>query len=78
MGTFPIFEAEGLLAVTQKILEKRMAKKCNRVVVYGLFQWSKGLVEDATWEELSDIHIIFLSFNWTLEVKGLLKEGQLL
>ncbi|GKC12807.1 hypothetical protein Tco_1009589, partial [Tanacetum coccineum] len=37
------------------VLDRKLAKQGNRVVVYGLIQWSNGTVEDFTWELLTDI-----------------------
>ncbi|GJT56777.1 reverse transcriptase [Tanacetum coccineum] len=56
MGQFPQCDAEGLIGATPfKLLERRIAKQGNRVVVFGLIQWSNVNEEDATWESLSDI-----------------------
>ncbi|GKD33820.1 putative mitochondrial protein, partial [Tanacetum coccineum] len=56
MGSFPVCDSEGLLAATPlKLLDKRMVKRNNRMVVFGLIQWSNGSEEDATWEKLEDL-----------------------
>nr|GEZ17785.1 hypothetical protein [Tanacetum cinerariifolium] len=40
---------------TDRKRKKKMVKQGNRVVVYGLIQWSNGSEEDATWELLTGI-----------------------
>ncbi|GJR92358.1 putative mitochondrial protein [Tanacetum coccineum] len=56
MGSFPVCDSEGLLAATPlKLLDRRMVKQNNRMVVFGLIQWSNGSAEDATWEKLEDL-----------------------
>ncbi|GKC03247.1 hypothetical protein Tco_0994857 [Tanacetum coccineum] len=54
---------EDLLATTPlKLLELKMVKHNNRLVVFGLIQWSNGNEEDATWEKLEDIVVRFPEF----------------
>nr|GFB44969.1 hypothetical protein [Tanacetum cinerariifolium] len=49
MGSFPACDSEGLSTVTPfKLLDKRMVKQNNRMVVFGLIQWSNRCEEDAT------------------------------
>ncbi|GKE35266.1 reverse transcriptase, partial [Tanacetum coccineum] len=49
MGSFPLCDKEGLLAATPlKLLDRRMVKQNNRMVVFGLVQWSNGSEEDTT------------------------------
>nr|GEW38818.1 putative mitochondrial protein [Tanacetum cinerariifolium] len=56
MGEFPQCDEEGLLtAKPLKLLEMKLVKQNNRMVVYGLIQWSNGAKEDAPWEKLEDI-----------------------
>ena len=56
MGRFPQCDADGLLAATPfKLLERKMVKKGNRLMVLGLIQWSNGTTDDATWEDLAAI-----------------------
>ena len=56
MGRFPQCDAEELLAATPlKLLERKLVKQNNRLVVFGLIQWTNGTVDDATWENLADI-----------------------
>nr|GEU88020.1 retrotransposon protein, putative, unclassified [Tanacetum cinerariifolium] len=63
MGHFPQCDAEGMIAATLfKLPERRIAKQGNKVLVFGLIQWSNGNKEDATLEVLSDIVKIFLEF----------------
>nr|GEX80475.1 gypsy/Ty3 retroelement polyprotein [Tanacetum cinerariifolium] len=48
MGTFPLCDAQGLIAVTpHKLLDRKLTKQGNRAVVYGLIQWSNSSEEDA-------------------------------
>lgn len=42
------------------ILNKKLKKKDNKVVVVGLIQWSNSFLEDATWEGLEKIQLQFL------------------
>nr|GEV67106.1 reverse transcriptase [Tanacetum cinerariifolium] len=44
------------------LLDKKMLKKNNAVVVYGLVQWANGSKEDATWELLEDLYAKFSMF----------------
>ncbi|GKA81494.1 reverse transcriptase [Tanacetum coccineum] len=56
MGNFPLCDAQGLIAATpHKHLDRKLAKQGNRVVVYGLIQWSNSCEEDANWELLTDL-----------------------
>ncbi|GJS18672.1 retrotransposable element Tf2 [Tanacetum coccineum] len=64
MGSFPVCDSEGLLAATPlKLLDRRMVKQNNRMVVFGLIQWSNGSAEDATWEKLEDLLARFPEFS---------------
>ncbi|GKE99106.1 hypothetical protein Tco_0022457 [Tanacetum coccineum] len=64
MGSLALCDSEGSLAVVPyKILERKLAKQGNRVVIYGLIQWSNGTVEDLTWELLTDIEKRFPKFD---------------
>ncbi|GJU35023.1 hypothetical protein Tco_1183377 [Tanacetum coccineum] len=48
MGEFPQCDEEGLIAASPlKLLERRLVKQNNKMVVYGLIQWSNGVEEDA-------------------------------
>ena len=63
MGRFPQCDADGLLAATPfKLLERKMVKKGNRLMVLGLIQWSNGTNDDATWEDLAAIVQRFPNF----------------
>ncbi|GKE13553.1 hypothetical protein Tco_1417104, partial [Tanacetum coccineum] len=54
---------EGLLCASPfKQLERKTVKQNNRMVIYGLIQWSNGEPEDATWEKLEDIISRFPEF----------------
>ncbi|GKC80238.1 hypothetical protein Tco_1131012 [Tanacetum coccineum] len=56
-------DEEGLLAANPlKLLERKLVKQNNRMVVYGLIQWSNGAEEDATWEKLEEIVSRFPDF----------------
>ncbi|GJR51161.1 putative mitochondrial protein [Tanacetum coccineum] len=67
MGSFPLCDDEGLLAATPlMLLERKMVKQNNRMVVFGLIQWSNGSEEDATWEKLEDILARFPEFTLDL------------
>ncbi|GJX90688.1 putative mitochondrial protein [Tanacetum coccineum] len=64
MGSFPLCDHEGLLAATPfKLLDRRMVKQNNRLVVFGLIQWSNRSEEDATWERLDDLLTRFPEFT---------------
>nr|GEV70548.1 hypothetical protein [Tanacetum cinerariifolium] len=48
---------EGLIKVElMKPLDRKIVKKNNAMVVYGLVQWSNGDPQDATWELLEDLY----------------------
>ncbi|GKC68332.1 probable LRR receptor-like serine/threonine-protein kinase isoform X2 [Tanacetum coccineum] len=55
-GSFLSLDDEGLLADTPlKLLERKIVKQNNKMVIYALIQWSNGEIEYATWEKLEDI-----------------------
>ncbi|GJW41347.1 reverse transcriptase domain-containing protein [Tanacetum coccineum] len=57
-------DKEGSLLVQPvKLLDKRMAKKGNIAMVYGLVQWANGTVDDASWEELEKLVKDFPDFG---------------
>nr|GEU44744.1 retrovirus-related Pol polyprotein from transposon 17.6 [Tanacetum cinerariifolium] len=63
-GSLPAFDTQGVMRVEPlAILERRMTKKGNVVVVYVLVQWTNGTNEDATWEPIEEIQIFFPSFT---------------
>ncbi|GKC72485.1 putative mitochondrial protein [Tanacetum coccineum] len=63
MGKFPQCDEEGLLATSPlKLLERKLVKQNNGMVIYGLIQWSNGDAEDATWEKLEEIISRFQDF----------------
>ena len=56
MGVLPQCGPNGLLAAEPiAILDRKLAKVNNRVVVYALVKWSNHTDEDATWENLTDL-----------------------
>ncbi|GJT91570.1 retrotransposon-related protein [Tanacetum coccineum] len=63
----PQCDKEGtLLKQPLKLLDRRIAGKGNRVVVYvvyGLVQWSNGTTEDASWEDLERLVKDFPAFD---------------
>jgi hypothetical protein len=62
-GSLPVCGVDDTLLVEPvAILERKLAKKGNAAVVYGLVQWSNGSREDATWESLEEIQKNFPSF----------------
>ncbi|GKE91418.1 reverse transcriptase [Tanacetum coccineum] len=76
MGSFPLCDSEDLLAATPlKLLDKRMVKQNNKMVVFGLIQWSNGSEEDATWEKLEDLLARFLEFTLDPSGQGCFQEG---
>nr|GEV67049.1 hypothetical protein [Tanacetum cinerariifolium] len=56
----PSCNKEGLLEVA--LLDRKMVKKKNARVVYGLVQWANGTKEDATWEILEELYEKFPTF----------------
>ena len=55
MGAFPQCDEDGFIAASPwKLLDRKMVKQNNRMVVFGLIQWSNGTKEDAAWEKLED------------------------
>ncbi|GJR47391.1 retrotransposon-related protein [Tanacetum coccineum] len=59
----PSCDQNGLLVVEPiALLDMKMVKKMNAVVVYGLIQWANRTVEDATWEPLAEIYEKFPTF----------------
>ncbi|XP_071714184.1 uncharacterized protein [Rutidosis leptorrhynchoides] len=60
MGTLPRLDETGVITnLPLKILDRRMVKRNNIPVIYGLIQWVNGTIEDAMWEPLEDIMIPF-------------------
>jgi len=54
----------GLLAVVAiAVLDRKLGKQGNKVVVYVLIQWSTGSKEDAIWELYLDIEQKFPTFD---------------
>ncbi|GJR40070.1 uncharacterized mitochondrial protein-like protein [Tanacetum coccineum] len=59
----PQYDPHGsLICVPVKVLERKMVKVNNKLVVYMLIQWSNGLIDDATWELATDLEKNFLEF----------------
>nr|GEU62987.1 putative mitochondrial protein [Tanacetum cinerariifolium] len=44
-----------LLVQPMKLLARKMVRKHNKVVVYGLVQWANGTADDASWEDLEKL-----------------------
>ncbi|GJW59898.1 retrotransposable element Tf2 [Tanacetum coccineum] len=64
MGTFPVCNDNGLLAVEpQAVLDMRMQKKNNKVAVYLLIRWVNGTKDDATWEPAKEFIKRFPDFS---------------
>ncbi|GJU65015.1 transposon ty3-G gag-pol polyprotein [Tanacetum coccineum] len=60
----PQCDTKGSLLVQPiKLLDRKMVKKHNKVVVYGLVQWANGTVEDASWENLGKLVAKFPEFD---------------
>ncbi|XP_071687453.1 uncharacterized protein [Rutidosis leptorrhynchoides] len=55
MGTLPAVDGQGVITpVPTKILDRKLQKKHNRPVVYGLIQWQRGSIEDVMWVPLAE------------------------
>ncbi|GJR65652.1 retrotransposable element Tf2 [Tanacetum coccineum] len=52
-----------ITAVLVVVLDKKIAKVKNAVVVYWLVQWSNGNVDDATWEVANDLQARYPGFG---------------
>ncbi|GKD17539.1 putative mitochondrial protein [Tanacetum coccineum] len=62
--SLPQCDTKGSLLVQPiKLLDRKMVKKHNKVVVYGLVQWANGTVEDASWEDLGKLVAKFPEFD---------------
>nr|GEW25569.1 retrotransposon-related protein [Tanacetum cinerariifolium] len=49
-------QTKGLIVASPlKLLQRKMVKQGNRLVVLGLIQWSNRTEDDATWEPLADL-----------------------
>ncbi|GJX93154.1 retrotransposable element Tf2 [Tanacetum coccineum] len=60
----PHCDKEGSLLVQPvKLLDRKIAKKGNRAMVYGLVQWANGTVDDVSWEDLEKLVNDFPDFN---------------
>lgn len=60
----PSCNQEGFIAAQPMvILDRKMVKKRNVDVVYGLVQWTNGTPKDATWENLEKLYAKFLTFD---------------
>ncbi|GKA33000.1 retrotransposable element Tf2 [Tanacetum coccineum] len=60
----PQCDIEGSLLVQPiKLLARKMVKKNNKMVVYGLVKWANGTVDDASWEDLRKLVAKFFKFN---------------
>nr|GEX34061.1 reverse transcriptase [Tanacetum cinerariifolium] len=55
-GSLHACDAQGVMRIEPlSILERRIAKRGNIVVVYVLVQWTNASREDATWEPIEEI-----------------------
>lgn len=65
-STLPELDTLGQLRVEPiAILDRKIAKRGNRVVVYVLVHWSNATPADATWELFDDVEKRFPEFNMT-------------
>ncbi|GKD69912.1 reverse transcriptase [Tanacetum coccineum] len=63
-GGLQVCNKEGLSTVVPVVvLDRKIAKVKNAVVVYWLVQWSNGNVNDATWEEANDLQTRYPGFG---------------
>ncbi|GJV78313.1 retrotransposable element Tf2 [Tanacetum coccineum] len=53
-----------LVCIPVKVLERRLVKVNNKMVVYVLVQWSNGGIDDATWEIATDLEKKFPEFSF--------------
>ncbi|PWA75192.1 F-box domain, FBD domain, Leucine-rich repeat domain, L domain-like protein [Artemisia annua] len=60
----PSCNQEGVIAVQpMAILDRKMVKKRNAAVVYGMIQWTNGSQDDASWENLEGLYAKFPAFD---------------
>nr|GEV13971.1 retrotransposon-related protein [Tanacetum cinerariifolium] len=60
----PLCDSDGKLAAQPlKVLDRKMVKRKNVVVVYGLIQWTNDNVDNATWEPLDKLSKDYLAFD---------------
>ncbi|GJS03350.1 retrotransposable element Tf2 [Tanacetum coccineum] len=70
----PQCDIEGSLLVQPiKLLARKMVKKNNKVVVYGLMKWANGIVDDVSWEDLRKLVAKFSEFNLSSRGQELFK-----
>nr|GEV27080.1 hypothetical protein [Tanacetum cinerariifolium] len=72
----PKCDVQGRIEVT--ILERKMVKQRNTLVVYALIQWTNGSREDATWERLEEIIKKYPDFNLDCGQENTLKVGDVI
>ncbi|GJX87225.1 retrotransposon-related protein [Tanacetum coccineum] len=53
-----------LVCVPVKVLDRKMVKVNNKMVIYVLVQWSNGTVDDATWELATALEKKFPAFSF--------------
>ena len=64
MGSLPALKEDGLLLFKpQAILDRRLGKLNNKVVMYVLVQWTNRSVDEATWEVYADLIARFPDFD---------------
>nr|GEU89064.1 hypothetical protein [Tanacetum cinerariifolium] len=60
----PSYNKEGILELEPiALLDKKMVKKKNVAVVYGLVQWANETEEGATWEPMEELYEKFPTFD---------------
>ncbi|GKB91615.1 putative mitochondrial protein [Tanacetum coccineum] len=60
-----------LLVQPMKLLARKMVKKHNKVVVYGLVQWANSTTDDASWEDLERLLEPIYNFTDTNQAQDL-------
>ena len=45
------------------VLARKMVKKKNVAVIYGLIQWTNGTQDNATWKNLEELYAKFPDFD---------------
>lgn len=63
-NVLPVVDANGpWTKESARILDRRMVRKGNQAVIEVLIEWINTFPEDATWESLEQIKIMFPHFN---------------
>nr|GEV00916.1 hypothetical protein [Tanacetum cinerariifolium] len=71
--TSPILYSPGKI----KVLDRKMVKENNKLVVYVLIQWSNGSPDDVTWELANALEKKFLDFPFNSRGQELLEVGEI-